>query len=412
MPPRGSFKHRSIRLWLAVLLLALTGMACAVEEPLIEIANLLLEESNPQPAAPDQPAPLEQSGGPDQNSPSASTPAAAKLPSWLTVYFSDPNPPDNLGKGIDQNVKKAIDSAASTIDVASFDLNLPDLVNALAAASKRGVRVRVVYDGENGNLDLNNEATGNKNFLAIRVLKAAKVGLVDGGRSNGLMHNKMVIIDGKILFIGSWNLSYNDTYRNNNNLLKITSARLIANYQAKFNEMYVDKQFGTQAEVKAPNPSFEVSGVRVENYFSPEDEVLSHLLELVGSAKKSIHFMAFTYTQKDLAAAMIARAKAGVKVQGVFENRGASQGAMPDLFCAKLPVQVDGNKYTMHHKVIILDGVTVITGSYNFTNSADESNDDNVLIIHSPALAARYEKEYQRIYAEAEAPDAASINCK
>lgn len=358
-----------------------------------------------------QPAPLPE--GPTVTPTLASgQPPAQGLPNWLSVYFTDPNPPDNLGHGIDQYVKPVIDSASKTIDVTSFDLNLPSLVNALVGASQRGVKVRVVYDGTNGSHDLENDATDNKPFEAIQVLTKGKVSVVDGGRSNGLMHDKMVIVDGSVLFMGSWNLSYNDTYRNNNNLLKITDPQLIANYQAKFNEMFVDKRFGAKAQLKAPNPSLTLDGVQVENFFAPEEEVMAHLVQYVQGAQKKIHFMIFTFTHDDLSAAMIARAKAGLEVQGVIENRGASQGSMVDLFCAKLPVKTDGNKYTMHHKVIILDDSTVITGSFNFTKSADTANDDNVIVIHSPAVAALYEQEFQKVYGSGETPQAGEYPCK
>jgi phosphatidylserine/phosphatidylglycerophosphate/cardiolipin synthase-like enzyme len=335
-----------------------------------------------------------------------------KLPNWLSIYFTDPNPPDNLGHGIDQIVQVELDKASTSIDVSSFDLNLPDLMTSLVNAKKRGVNVRVVYDGTNGNLDLENAATNNKAYNAIKVLKAGGVKLVDGGRSNGLMHDKIVIVDNKVLFMGSWNLSYNDTYRNNNNLLKITRREIIANYQAKFNEMFEGNLFGTHAEVKVPNPSLEFDGIKLENYFSPEDHVMEKLVKIVSDAKKSVHFMIFTFTDQDLASAMIARAKKKVDVQGVIEARGASQGALVSLYCAKLPVKTDGNGYTMHHKVIIVDDETVITGSFNFTNAADTSNDDNMLVLHSPVVAALYEKEYQRIKNDAQAPDTSEISCK
>jgi len=333
------------------------------------------------------------------------------LPGWLNVFFTDPNPPDNLGHGIDQYVVPVLDGAKQTIDVTSLDLNLPSVINALVSASQRGVKVRVVYDGTNGNLELDNQATNNQPLDAIKTLRAAKISLVDGGRSSGLMHDKMIIVDSQVLFMGSWNLSYNDTYRNNNNLLEITEPHLIANYQAKFNELFVDKRFGAKARVKVPNPSLVVDGVQVENYFAPEDDVMAKLVTYVQGAAKSVHFMAYTYTHDDLSAAMIASAKNGVEVQGVIEARGATQGSLPDLFCAGLPVKTDGNPYTMHHKVIIIDGETVITGSFNFTKSADTVNDENVLVIHSPAVAALYEQEFQRIYAAGETPQASDIKC-
>jgi phosphatidylserine/phosphatidylglycerophosphate/cardiolipin synthase-like enzyme len=361
-------------------------------------ALYLFQSAQPKTAAPTPSAPTLPSG--------TTAPAQGGMPAWLRVYFTDPNPPDNLGSGIDRFVKTDLDGAQQTIDVTSFDLNMPALVNALADAEKRGVKVRVVYDGTNGSLDVNNAASGNQSFEAIKVLGAAKVGLVNGGRSSGLMHDKMVIIDSKILYMGSWNLSYNDSYRNNNNLLRITDSRLIANYQAKFNELFVDKRFGTHAQVQAPNPSMTIDGVAVENYFAPEDGVMAKLVALVQGAHQSVHYMIFTFTHKDLSDAMIARSKAGLDVEGVIEDRGASQGALVPLFCAKLPVKVDGNKYTMHHKVIILDGNTLVTGSFNFTQSADKENDDNLIVIHSAAVAAAYEQEFQKIYGQGKAPTA------
>ncbi len=345
--------------------------------------------------------------------PPTATPATPgiQLPLWLSVYFTDPNPPDNLGHGIDEYVQASIDGATKTIDVASFDLNLPSLVNALERASQRGVSVNVVYDGMNGNLVLDNASTGNQPFDSLHTLDAAAVGLFNAGRSEGLMHDKFLLVDGKTLFTGSWNLSYNDTYRNNNNLLEISAPQLIANYQAKFNELYFDRRFGSSAQVKVPNPNVTIGGVQVETYMAPEDHVMARLIQLVAGAKKSVHFMAYAFTHDDLAKAMTARLQARIDVQGVIEEHNASQGSLADLYCGRVSVRTDGNPYNMHHKVIILDGETVIAGSFNFTWSADTENDENVLVIHDRSVAAMYEQEYQKIYSAGKAPGPGEINC-
>ena len=345
--------------------------------------------------------------------PGSSVPAPSGLPSWLTVYFTDPNPPDQVNNGVDRYIVPLLQSATQSIDLTSFDLNLPSVLDALVAAQGRGVRVRVVYDGENGEqtLSASRSPTGQA-IDAVAMLQAAGIPLVNGGRSNGLMHDKMIIVDGKTLVMGSWNMSYNDTYRNNNNLLVITDPTLIANYQAKFNELFEAKRFGTNATVGALTPILTSDGVQVANYFSPPDGVMQKLVALVGGAKQSIRFMAFTYTDQDLADAMTQRFKAGVDVAGIFENRSATQGALVPLYCAGVPVKVDGNPYTMHHKVIVIDGHIVVTGSFNFTKSADDANDDNVLIIDSPALAQLYLQEYQRLDAIATPPDTTSDNFK
>ncbi len=332
---------------------------------------------------------------------------------WLSLYFTDPNPPDQVNNGIDKVVVAELNKARKTIDLASFDFTLPSVADALVAAKKRGVRVRVIYDGKNGEQELKQDdllaATGG--VQPFEKIKAAGVELVDGGRSNGLMHNKMIIIDSTTLFMGSWNMSYNDTFRNNNNLLQITNQKLIENYQAKFNEGFEQKLFGAKALLHSPNPKITINSIPVEQYFSPDDKVMDKLVAEVSQAKQSVKFFIFTYTHKDLSAAMIARFKAGVQVQGVIENRGASQGALPALFCAKIPVLTDGNSYTMHHKVMIIDDSTVITGSFNFTASADEANDDNVIIIRSKSVANAYLKEFNKMYSQGKQPDPADMKC-
>lgn len=333
------------------------------------------------------------------------------LPAWLKVEFTDPTIPDQVDNGIDKTVVEAVNLASTSVDITSFDLNLPSFITALKEAAGRGVQVRVVYDGENGSMDLDAARNGGKALDTIAELEKAGIGLVDGGRSSGLMHDKIIIIDGKTLFMGSWNMSYNDTFRNNNNRLEITDPQLIANYQAKFDELYLEKKFGRKSDVGALVPEMTIDGVAVENYFSPPDEVMQKLVAYVNGAQTSIRFIAFTYTHKDLAAAMISRYQSGVDVAGVIENRGASQGALVPLACASVPVKVDGNKYTMHHKVIIIDDNTVITGSFNFTNSADNENDDNIIVIHDPSVAQLYLQEYERVASIAKDPDRSKFTC-
>jgi phosphatidylserine/phosphatidylglycerophosphate/cardiolipin synthase-like enzyme len=340
-----------------------------------------------------------------------STELPAGMPSWLSVYFSDPNPPDQVNNGIDRFVTPVLKDAKKTIDVTSFDLNLPSVVNALVDAKKRGVAVRVVTDETNGTQTLKaSDSPSGEQEDTLKTFSDAGIPVVDGGRSNGLMHNKVIIVDGATLFMGSWNMSYNDTFRNDNNLLKITDKTLITNYQAKFNELFVDKRFGTKAKVGAQTPQLTIDGTPVANYFSPVDEVVDKLVAQVNGAQHSIKFMMFTFTQKDITNAMIARSKAGVQVEGVIENRGASQGSAPVFACAHVPAKLDGNKYTMHHKVVIIDDKTVITGSFNFTQTANDANDDNVLIIDSPAVATLYNQEFDKVYGQAK--DQSGVDCK
>ena len=78
-------------------------------------------------------------------------------------------------------------------------------------------------------------------------------------------------------------------------------------------------------------------------------------------------------------------------------------GTEYDLFKqAGLKVFVDGNKGQMHHKVMIIDGQIVVTGSYNFSNSAETRNDENLIVIYNQPIANFFMKEFQRVYQQAQ----------
>ena len=178
----------------------------------------------------------------------------------------------------------------------------------------------------------------------------------------------------------------------------------VSNY-SEFEEMF-GGAFGPTSPANTPNPQITIDGIVIENYFAPEDDVMPKIVEEVAGATSSIHFMAFSFTHEDLSAAMLDRAAAGVEVAGIFETRGAnaSYGECPVLLGAGQFVRLDGNPRTFHHKVIIIDSSTVILGSFNFSKSADEDNDENLLIIHDPNLAAEYEAEFTRRLAESIVP--------
>ena len=260
-------------------------------------------------------------------------------------------------------------------------------------AHQRGVEVRVVVETDNADED------------AVIALEQAGVPLIDDQRESGLMHNKFVVIDRVWVWTGSWNMTENGTYRNNNNAVLVASPGLAENYAAEFEEMFKGG-FGptSPADTRNPRISIEIDGegksVEVENYFAPEDAAAAHIIAEISSAQSRIRFMAFTFTSKAIADAMLEQERAGIVVQGVIEDRNAENDySQYDRLKREIhDILPDGNPYIMHHKVIIVDDETVILGSYNLTISAEESNDENVLIIHDPAVAALFVEEFGRVY--------------
>jgi phosphatidylserine/phosphatidylglycerophosphate/cardiolipin synthase-like enzyme len=228
-----------------------------------------------------------------------------------------------------------------------------------------------------------------------------------------LMHNKFWIFDNQTVWTGSTNITINGNFRNNNNVLVLDSPQVAAIYEREFAEMWNGK-FGPTSPSTVNAQAVTIDGTPVRILFAAEDEVVSQLAPLIESAQNSIRFMAFSFTHDDLGATVLARAKAGVDVKGIFETRGSETeySEMPALYCAGVPVRQDGNPRTFHHKVFIIDDKIVVTGSLNFSENADDSNDENVVVVTNADIAARYLQEFERRWAEAEEPDAADMNCK
>ena len=313
---------------------------------------------------------------------------------WFSVYFTDPGAPnaDSSRGGPDSALAAAIDGARLSVDIAAYDFDLWSLRDALLDAQRRGVTVRMVTDSDN----LENDEVQN--------LKEAGISVV-GDRREGLMHDKFVVIDRLEVWGGSMNFTVNDAYKNNNNLTRVRSSRLAEDYSTEFEEMFVDDHFGPSSPSNTPYPNLSVEGTRMEVYFSPDDGVADHLIQLVQGAQHSILFLAYSFTSDDLADAMLERAQDGIRVAGVFEegqvesNRGDEYSRMRS---AGLDVRLDGNPRNMHHKVIVIDGQIVVTGSYNFSASAENNNDENIMVIYNSQIASQYEHEFTRVFAQAQ----------
>ncbi|MBN1502563.1 hypothetical protein JW930_03395 [Candidatus Woesearchaeota archaeon] len=213
------------------------------------------------------------------------------------------------------------------------------------------------------------------------------------GYSAALMHNKFCIFDNSIVFTGSMNPTERGNYYNNNNILIIRSNYLAQNYIDEFNELK-NNIYGKGSTVK--NPVIQLGNTIVENYFCPEDNCKLRVINALKKANESIHFMTYSFTDKDIGNLLWNKRYLGLDVRGIFEERQISDySRFEDL---KEFSVTDSNKYTMHHKVFIIDSRTVITGSYNPTANANERNDENLLIIHNEQIAGQFAKEFNYLW--------------
>jgi phosphatidylserine/phosphatidylglycerophosphate/cardiolipin synthase-like enzyme len=314
--------------------------------------------------------------------------------SWFELYFTDPQSPLASQKtgGPDGPLADAIDSARLSVDVAVYSLSLNSIRDALINAHKRGVRVRMVMESDN--LERSDP----------QKIKDAGIPIL-GDRRQGLMHDKFAVIDNSEVWLGSMNFTDSGGYADNNNLMRIHSVKLAENYTKEFEEMFVDDKFGPDVVAETPNPRVSIDGTLIDVYFSPDDGIQANLLELLGNAERSIYFMAFSFTSDEIGKLMRTQSEHGVTVSGVMEEEQVKSniGTEFDPFKqAKLDVWMDGNAGLMHHKVMIIDESIVVMGSYNFTNSAETRNDENLLVIYNEEIAAQFMAEFYRVYEQAQ----------
>lgn len=144
--------------------------------------------------------------------------------------------------------------------------------------------------------------------------------------------------------------------------------------------------------------------------FTPGDDVYALLDEVVGSARERVLVQAYLFTSKKLAQTLIAAHRRGVDVQVLLDSgqlEKVKSSAAPLLARAGIPVWVETRYQNAHNKVLIADPdapqATVVTGSFNFTWTAQHRNAENVLIIRrNKPLAARYAENWERHRREAE----------
>ena len=128
------------------------------------------------------------------------------------------------------------------------------------------------------------------------------------------------------------------------------------------------------------------------------------LIDLISRANESVYVMIYSFTLDELTDALIDASLRGVEVKVLVEKENAYQrgSEVPKLIEAGVQVALDSNPALMHNKVMIVDGKLVVTGSYNWSWSAENRNDENLVVISGPEVAELYEAEFERLWSGAE----------
>lgn len=318
---------------------------------------------------------------------------SAENDSPISVYFSQVADKPDRNRANPKNIAlacaNALGAATQTLDVCCHEIDNKVVVEAVLQAHLRGVRVRVITE------------TDYLDDLGPKAFAEAGIPLVSDNRS-ALMHNKFALIDGRSVWTGSFNFTENCAYKNNNSGVYIRSAKVAENYSAWF-EWFWTEGHSTAKRRGGPTPNPKVvlsNGTVVETRLTTFDKMDELPIKIIKGAKQSVKFLAFSFTHKKIAAAMKERARANIPVVGVFEQRNLKVSVFDELSdepnVTALP---DGNGFNMHHKMIIVDDSVVMTGSFNFTQSACGSNDENYVVIHANAgIAKQCVEEFNKVY--------------
>lgn len=133
-------------------------------------------------------------------------------------------------------------------------------------------------------------------------------------------------------------------------------------------------------------------------YFSPGTSCTDAIVREIAAARSTIHLQAYSFTSEPIARALVDAEKRGVKVVAILDasNRTKNYSAADFLAHEGIETYIDSQHAIAHNKIIIIDGATVITGSFNFTKSADQKNAENLLVIPDSELAAKYEVNWEQ----------------
>jgi phosphatidylserine/phosphatidylglycerophosphate/cardiolipin synthase-like enzyme len=330
----------------------------------------------------------------------------------ITIYFNQSvnNASSTITDAITANVKDTIiayiNRAENTLDIANYNTGSLDIVNAINAAKTRGVDIRYIAADNTGT---NNDELNNL---------SSSIPMIQRPNDGEVMHNKFLIIDvadfqkAKVV-TGSVNHTENSCQEDFNNLVIVEDQSLANAYKIEFEEMWGSStltpnltlsKFGADKQDNTPH-NFNIGGVPVELYFSPSDNVTTHIETAIRSANTEMQFAMLTFINNDLGDAVIDMHDAGVEIVGIIENVFYFGSEYNGLQNAGVEVYShSGESYVLHHKYGIVDANNVgsdpliITGSHNWTNSAEEDYDENTLIIHDAVIANMYYEEFMARY--------------
>lgn len=286
----------------------------------------------------------------DSPIPSSQTPAI--------LYSTDHD--DHLGTVF----KDAIENAQHSVQIAIYSLTDQRLIQILRKKASEGVTITVVCDGKAC------QGIERKLGKEIVLLKATP---------KGLMHLKILVIDDKLVWVGSANMT-GESLRLHGNL--------VAGFDSPEMAQWIKKKIALLAEGISeyyPQQTFLIGNQTLEMWFLPDDkQAVQRIRSLIRAAKKSIKIAMFTWTRLDFANDIVSANLRGINVQIVLDSnssKGASLGVVKALQKGKVPFKVNTGQGLLHYKTMIIDDAILVNGSANWTKAAFHQNEDCFFVL-------------------------------
>ncbi|NGX60930.1 MAG: Phospholipase D [Chlamydiae bacterium] len=249
--------------------------------------------------------------------------------------------------------QKAIEGAEESIYLRIYSLTDEPIIDALNAQAKLGRKVEVIHDPK----------ASPEGFAKLSSdVRSTAVKL------SGLMHQKILVIDGKKVLLGSANLTKESLKLHDNLVLGMESPLLASHLD--------EGQY-----------SFSLGGQEIEYWNLPKQgkEGLEVLIKLVEATATSLNVAMYTWTHPDLTEAVIRAHKRGVKVAILLDQgqaTGVGKKALTRLLAEGVPVKLSEGTKLFHHKMAWIDGNLLVCGSTNWTKAAFTRNHDCFLVLH------------------------------
>ncbi len=305
-------------------------------------------------------------------------------------YTKQLKPNSNCSTDVCKLIVNEINNAKQSIDIAIYGYDdIPAITSALSRANKKGVVIRFVYDEVP-----NNAKTFYSDNYIIKNLSNQSTSDKNSSEAGKIMHNKFLIFDRQKVITGSMNFSKSGLSGYDvNDIAVINSPEIAKLYEAEFEQMLKGKFH--RAKIRHNLPSKFILGIsEIEIYFSPQDKSSKRIVELINSAKNYIYVPTFLITHKDITEALIKAKKRNIDVKIIIDANSVNTRNTKHKLLRESGVLLKAENYAgkLHSKTMIVDDEYLIIGSMNFSNSGENKNDENMLVIKNPNFARNYKQ--------------------